>query len=266
MKQNRFDTLTGTETILAYEPIQFKYNINKGGVFLIEILLSVLSGLYFLALNVRESYVFPKQLSKKEEEMYIQKKEQGDEDARQKLIAHNLRLVSHISKKYYSKTGEPEELISIGTIGLIKGVDSYKSDKKTKLSTYLAKCIQNEILMYFRTNQKTAQDVFISDPIDTDAEGNPLTFLDIIAKEDTIADEIDVKLKIEQLRKYIAQIKNSRENTVIVKRFGLDGNEPLTQKQVANILQISRSYVSRIEKKVIEDLQKKFSVNPDKNK
>ena len=233
---------------------------------MIELLLSVLSGLYFFALNVRESYLFPKQLSKKEEEEYIHRKEQGDTVARQKLIEHNLRLVSHITKKYYSKTGEPEELISIGTIGLIKGVDSYKSDKKTKLSTYLAKCIQNEILMYFRANKKTAQDVYISEPIDTDAEGNPLTFMDIIAKEDTIADEIDMKIKGEKLKQFISQIENPREKAVIIKRFGLDGKAPLTQKQVAAMLHISRSYVSRIEKKVIEDLQKKFSVNKDKDK
>lgn len=227
---------------------------------MIKLLISVLSSLYFFALNVRDSYLFPKQLSKPEEEKLIAAMEAGDKNARKKLIEHNLRLVSHITKKYYSKTGEPEELISIGTIGLIKGVDSFKSNKQTKLSTYLAKCIQNEILMHFRTNKKTAQDVYISEPIETDSEGNPLTFMDIIAQEDTIADEIDLKLKSRQLHRFVAQIENPREKAVIVKRYGLDGAQPLTQKEVAQQLHISRSYVSRIEKKVIEDLQKKFQV------
>lgn len=225
-----------------------------------KILISVLSSLYFLALNVRESFLFPKQLTKAEEEELIRQKENGDEQARKKLIEHNLRLVSHITKKYYSKTGDPEELISIGTIGLIKGVDSYKSEKKTKLSTYLAKCIQNEILMNFRTNKKSAHDIYINEPIDFDSEGNPLSFMDILADETDIADEIDLKLKSEQLQAYIRQMKDKREKAVIIKRFGLDGAEPLTQKEIAARLGISRSYVSRIEKKVIEDLKKKFKV------
>ncbi len=229
---------------------------------MLKLLISVLSGIYFFALNVRDSYLFPKQLSKAEEEQLIRQLEAGDMQARKKLIEHNLRLVSHITKKYYSKTGEPEELISIGTIGLIKGVDSYKSDKKTKLSTYLAKCIQNEILMHFRVNKKTAQNVYMNEPIEMDSEGNPLTYMDIIAEEDTIADEIDLKMKSKQLHRYIAQMKDKREKEIIIRRFGLDGGEPLTQKQIAKRLGISRSYVSRIEKKVIEDLQKKFKVKP----
>ena len=225
---------------------------------MIKILISVLSSLYFFALNVRDTLSFPKQLSKSEEEELIQKLESGDKAARAKLIEHNLRLVSHIAKKYYSKTGEPEELISIGTIGLIKGVDSYKIEKKTKLSTYLAKCIQNEILMYFRTSKKTAQDIYYHEPIETDSEGNPLTFADIIADEGDITEQIDIKIKCEQLIKYVNSIQNEREKTVIIKRFGLDGEEECTQKQVAQMLGISRSYVSRIEKKVLTDLKEKF--------
>ena len=230
-----------------------------------KLLLSVLSGLYFFFLFVRNNLSFPKKLSPEEEMKLLNEKENGSMAARQKLIEHNLRLVSHITKKYYSKTGEPEELISIGTIGLIKGVDTYKTEKKTKLSTYLAKCIQNEILMYFRTGKKSAQDVYFNEPIDTDSEGNPLTFLDIVADEEDIADTIDLKIKSEKLKQYVDEIKNERERTVIIKRFGLDGEEELTQKQIAKKLGISRSYVSRIEKKVIEDMRKKFKVDEEKD-
>ena len=228
-----------------------------------KLLLSVLSGLYFFALNVRNSLSFPKKLTAQEEMKLLKEKENGSVEARQKLIEHNLRLVSHITKKYYSKTGEPEELISIGTIGLIKGVDSFKSEKNTKLSTYLAKCIQNEILMHFRAGKKSAGDVYFNEPIDTDSEGNPLTFLDIVADEEDVADTIDLKIKSEKLRKYVNDMKNQREKTVIIKRFGLDGEEELTQKQVAEKLGISRSYVSRIEKKVIIDLRKKFKADEE---
>ena len=228
-----------------------------------KLLLSVLSGLYFFALNVRNSLSFPKKLTAQEEMKLLKEKENGSVAARQKLIEHNLRLVSHITKKYYSKTGEPEELISIGTIGLIKGVDSFKSEKNTKLSTYLAKCIQNEILMHFRAGKQSAGDVYFNEPIDTDSEGNPLTFLDIVADEEDVADTIDLKIKSEKLRKYVNDMKNQREKTVIIKRFGLDGEEELTQKQVAEKLGISRSYVSRIEKKVIIDLRKKFKADEE---
>ena len=228
-----------------------------------KLLLSVLSGLYFFALNVRNSLSFPKKLTAQEEMNLLKEKENGSAEARQKLIEHNLRLVSHITKKYYSKTGEPEELISIGTIGLIKGVDSFKSEKNTKLSTYLAKCIQNEILMHFRAGKTSAGDVYFNEPIDTDSEGNPLTFLDIVADEEDVPDTIDLKIKSEKLRKYVNDMKNQREKTVIIKRFGLDGEEELTQKQVAEKLGISRSYVSRIEKKVIEDLRKKFKADEE---
>lgn len=223
-----------------------------------KLLLSVLSGIYFFALNVRDNFLFPKQLSKEEEEKLIEEMENGDDNAKKKLIEHNLRLVSHVSKKYYSKTGDPDELISVGTIGLVKGVNSYKKEKNTKLSTYLAKCIQNEILMYFRSQKKSSQDVFISEPIDTDSEGNPLTLMDIIASDDTISDDIDLKIKSEKLRKYIDEIENEREKTVIIKRYGLDGKDEKTQREIAKELNISRSYVSRIEKKVIEELRKKF--------
>ena len=210
-----------------------------------------------------KAFIFQSSSQKKEEEELIDRTEQGDEGAKKKLIEHNLRLVSHIAKKYYSKTGEPEELISIGTIGLVKGVNSYKKEKNTKLSTYLAKCIQNEILMFFRAQKKTVNDVYISDPIETDSEGNPLTFMDILPTEDDISDEIDLKINIQKLKKCIEEIDDPREKTIIIKRYGLDGEQELTQLEVAKMLGISRSYVSRIEKKVIEQLRENFFPKPD---
>ena len=227
---------------------------------MMKLLLSVLSSLYFFALNVRDRFQFPKQLSKSEEEELIARLANGDDAARKKLIEHNLRLVSHVAKKYYSKTGDPEELISIGTIGLVKGVNSFNTEKNTKLSTYLAKCIQNEILMYFRTQKKTQNTVYISEPIDFDSEGNPLTYSDFIKTDDTIADDISDKIELNKLKTLIAEIDDEREKTVIIKRYGLDGKKPLTQNEVASLLGISRSYVSRIEKKVIEDLRRKLGL------
>ncbi len=223
-----------------------------------HLLMNILSNFYFIALHVINTGSFPKQLTKEEEEKLIDEMENGSDSARKKLIEHNLRLVSHVSKKYYSKTNDHDELISIGTIGLVKGVNSYRKEKKTKLSTYLAKCIQNEILMHFRAQKKNSQDVYIDDPIDTDSDGNPLTLLDIISINDTIADDIDMKLKMEKLKILIDEMKDEREKTVITLRYGLNGKEEMTQREIAKSLGISRSYVSRIEKKVIEDLRSQF--------
>lgn len=223
-----------------------------------NLFLSIISALHFFALHVKESVSFPKQLSKEEEHKLIKEMQNGSDEARKKLIEHNLRLVSHIAKKYYSKNNDVDEIISIGTIGLVKGVNSFKEEKNTKLSTYLSKCIQNEILMSFRVQKKSNQDVYFNDPIDFDNEGNPLTLLDVVASEDSIIDEIDLKLKTEKLRKIVNNIKNERESYVITKRYGLDGYEPLTQREIAKKLGISRSYVSRIEKKVIEDILDEF--------
>lgn len=170
---------------------------------------------------------------------------QGDEDAADVLIEHNLRLVAHIIKKYYSSFSEQEDLISIGTIGLIKGIRTFDADKGTRLATYAARCIENEILMHFRSQRKSAQDVSMSDPIDIDSEGNPLTLSDIIYTNDTIADDLDIKLKSEQLRRYIGELKDPRERMIIILRYGLMDDRPLTQREVAKKLNISRSYVSQ---------------------
>ena len=156
----------------------------------------VLSNMLYLLLHVTDAESFPRPLSKKAEQELILKAENGDEAARIKLIEHNLRLVVHISKKYYTATDEQEDLISIGTIGLIKGINSFKSEKGTKLATYCARCIENEILMYFRNNKKLSQETSFSEPIDTDSEGNPLTLMDIIYIDDTIVDDIDTKNKL----------------------------------------------------------------------
>ena len=199
--------------------------------------------------------MFPKPLSKKEELQAIEDMKNGDLCAKKRLIEHNLRLVAHVVKKYYSNTNEQEDLISIGTIGLIKGINSYNPDKGVKLATYCARCIDNEILMHFRSSKKLSQEMSFSDPIDTDNEGNPLTLMDIIAIDDTIIDDIDTKNKLMKLIIILREMPENRDKEIIIKRYGLDGNSPLTQREVAKCLNISRSYVSRIEKRVLEEMK-----------
>lgn len=215
----------------------------------------ILSNMLCLILHVTDTDAFPKPLSKKEETVLLEKLSQGDESAKKKLIEHNLRLVAHVVKKYYANYSEQDDLISIGTIGLIKGVNSFKAEKGTKLATYCARCIENEILMYFRNNKKLSQEISFSDPIDTDSEGNPLTLMDIIAIDDTIVDDIDTKNKLIRLSEIVNSIKNQRDKIILVKRYGLDGSTPLTQKEIAKELNISRSYVSRIEKRMLEEIK-----------
>lgn len=185
-------------------------------------------------------------------------KKHGDTKAREKLIEHNLRLVSHIIKKYYSEYDEQEDLISIGTIGLIKGIDSFDAEKGIKLATYASKCIENEILMFFRSKKKDSNTVSVNEPIDTDSEGNPLTLIDIIYCEDTISDDIDLKKKSRMLYGFIENIENERDKEIIIRRYGLYNRKEQTQREIAKDMNISRSYVSRIEKKVIEELRKMF--------
>lgn len=215
-------------------------------------------GFLFFALHIRSSNSFPPALSAKEEGIFFQKFKQGDISAKNVLVEHNLRLVAHIVKKYHSSSEEQDDLISIGTIGLIKAVNTFDNDKGIKFATYASKCIENEILMHYRTKKKSFNEVSISEPIDVDNEGNPLTLIDIISVEDTIADDIDRSIKTKQLYQYIEELKDEREKTIIIMRYGLYGTVPLTQKQVAKKLDISRSYVSRIEKRVLEKLKKRF--------
>ncbi len=217
-----------------------------------------LSNLFFFILHLVSSGSFPKPLSIKEERYYLQKLKEGDEEAKNVLIERNLRLVAHIIKKYYSATNEQDDLVSIGTIGLIKAVNTFDVDKGIKLSSYAARCIENEILMFFRSNKKSSQDISINEPIDTDKEGNTLTLMDVMSTEDSIVDDIDIKIKSEKLKKYVQESLTEREKKIIILRYGLNGNIPMTQRKVADIMGISRSYVSRIEKKALKKLRKNF--------
>lgn len=225
---------------------------------LLEILSAIGTNMLYLILHIEGAGSFPKPLSAAQEREELEKMSRGDKAAREKLIEHNLRLVAHIIKKYYSTYSDQDDLISIGTIGLIKGINTFDYTKGTRLATYAARCVENEILMYFRNQKKSAQDISMSEPIDTDSEGNPLTLSDIIYTDDTIADDIDMKVKIEKLRKLVFSMKNEREREIIIGRYGLNGNSPLTQREIAKAMNISRSYVSRIEKKALGDLRKKL--------
>jgi RNA polymerase sporulation-specific sigma factor len=222
----------------------------------IETVIGSLSNLLFFALHLSAASSFPPPLSAKEERECLLAYKNGDLNAKNKLIEHNLRLVAHIIKKYYANSTSQDDLISIGTIGLIKAINTFDADKGTRLATYAARCVENEILMYFRVQKKTAQDISVNEPIDTDSEGNPLTLMDIISTEDEIVEDIYKMTMLKKLRKEIYAINNPRERTIIILRYGLDGNAPLTQLEVAERLNISRSYVSRIEKKVLSSLRK----------
>lgn len=222
---------------------------------LFTMLLELLGSIYYFALHVTGGGSFPRPLSAKEETELLERLHQGDEEAKTKLINHNLRLVAHIVKKYYTTGCEQEDLISIGTIGLIKAVTSFKNDKGIRLATYAARCIENEILMYFRNLKKTAQDVSMSEPIETDKDGNALTLIDIIPDDSDIDDELDVKLRLERLREVFPNALDERERKIIEMRYGMNGQRELTQREIAKKYNISRSYVSRIEKAALLKLK-----------
>lgn len=222
-----------------------------------------LSNLLFFILHVTGVGSFPRALSAAEEKEALERMAQGDTAARNRLIEHNLRLVAHIIKKYYAASSGQEDLISIGTIGLIKAIDSFDLSKGIRLSSYASRCIENEILMYFRSGKKSAQDVSINEPIDMDKDGNALTLMDIMAEDDTIVEDLDLKFKTKELYEYLAAL-DSREREIVILRYGLDGREALPQREVAKKLKISRSYVSRIEKKALGKLQTLFK-NAEKN-
>ena len=219
-------------------------------------LLQIISNIFYLALHVTNSGSFPPALSNKKESELLKLKENGDENARNKLIEHNLRLVAHVVKKYYTDEDQ-DDLISIGTIGLIKAINTFKCDKKIRLATYAARCIENEILMHFRNNKKYAQDVYISDPIDTDKNGNALTLIDVIADEGNIEEEIETKIKIQRLNEILYKTLDKRELSIIKMRYGI-GTTELTQREIAKKLGISRSYVSRIETAALIKLKSAF--------
>ena len=211
-----------------------------------------------LILGIEDSQSFPPPLSKNEEAVLFEKMSKGDARARDKIIEHNLRLVSHIIRKYYASYEYPDELLSIGSLGLIKAVDSFKPAFGTRFATYGAKCVQNEILMFFRSNKKRGAEVSINDQIDVDKDGNPLTYLDIISQPETIESDLDMKVHVEKIRGLVDSILLPREKEIIVLRYGLKGYQPRTQREVARHLGISRSYVSRIEKKALEKMKEAF--------
>ena len=213
----------------------------------------MLSGLmYSLQL---QSGSFPKPLTKEEEEHYLALAAQGDLEARNVLIERNLRLVAHIMKKYYAQTSDQEDLISIGTIGLIKGIESFDPSKGVRLGTYAARCVENEVLMHFRSQKKSSQDVSLSDYIETGNDGAALALMDVVAQDEDLMERISNREDIRKLIRAVDQVLTEQEKQVILLRYGLGGNSPQRQREVAQVTGISRSYVSRIEKKALQKLR-----------
>ena len=212
----------------------------------------------FFALHLDSRSVFPKPLSAKEERECFERMAQGDKAAKDKLIEHNLRLVAHIIKKYYSNSTDQEDLISIGTIGLIKAVSTFDHKKGCRFATYGSRCVENEILMHFRSQKKSANDIHFDEPVDSDKDGNQLCLIDIIADGEDVADKIELSIRSEQLYRYIESSLDERERQIVTLRYGLFGQPQLPQREVAKRLGISRSYVSRIEKKALKLLKDRF--------
>lgn len=218
----------------------------------------LMENMLYFALHMESSTVFPKPLSAQQEAEAFRRMAEGDTSARSELIEHNLRLVAHVVKKYYTSNADTEELISIGTVGLIKAVSTFNNSKSTRFATYAAKCIDNEILMYFRSAKKSARDVYLDEPVDVDKDGNSMSLMDIIAEDDNMVDRIDTMIKSRQLYGFVENSLDDREREIILYRYGLYGKKPLTQREVAEKLDISRSYVSRIEKKALEKLKNEY--------
>lgn len=223
-----------------------------------QLLQLIFQNLTFFALHLKSLNSFPKPLSAVKEKELLTKMKDGDREARTTLIEHNLRLVSHIIKKYYANYDEQEDLVSIGTIGLIKAIDSFDADKGVRLATYAARCVENEILMHFRGKKKEANNISVNEPIDTDSEGEPLTIIDTIYCDDTISDDIDLRNKTLSLYRFIEEITDERDRDIIIKRYGLYNQKEMTQREIASEMGISRSYVSRIEKRVLQELRSRF--------
>lgn len=198
---------------------------------------------------------FPKPLKAEEERMYLERLGQGDMEARNILIEHNLRLVAHIVKKYYTQSGEQDDLISIGTIGLIKGISTFKPDKNVRLATYASRCIENEILMHFRSQKKLQGEVSLSDTLEADGDGGSLSLMDVISIDDHMLEDLDEKESCIRVRRCVEECLTQREAMIIRLRYGLNNAPPLTQREIAQRCGISRSYVSRIEKKALKKLE-----------
>lgn len=225
-------------------------------------LLDLLKHIFVFALHIDNNTVFPKPLSKSEEKECFEKMASGDKQAKNELIEHNLRLVAHIVKKYSSNPSDQDELISVGTIGLIKAVTSFDHTKGAKFATFASRCIENEILMNFRSARKSAGDVYMNEPVETDKDGNALTLLDLIDDGTDIHEQVDNLIRSKLLYRFLDKCLNEREHRIIIYRYGLYGIHPHTQSETAEKLGISRSYVSRIEKKAIEKLRKMYDSTP----
>lgn len=225
-------------------------------------LLEFLRSILCFALHIESGQAFPKPLSKREEEECFRLMSEGDKDAKNRLIEHNLRLVAHIVKKYAPAHADQDELISIGTIGLIKAVSTFDYTKGARFATYASRCIDNEILMNFRAAKKSAGDVYINEPVETDKDGNSLTLMDLIDDGQDIHEQVDMLIKSRQLYVFLGKCLDKRELEIIVNRYGLYGKRPHTQNETAEMLGISRSYVSRIEKKAVEKLRKMYDTTP----
>ncbi len=220
-----------------------------------ESFMTFLSRIFFFTSFVNNNGSFPKPLPPDEERAYFERYKNGDREAYETLVRHNLRLVAHIVKKY-NNAGEADDLISVGSIGLIKGIETFSPEKGCQLTTYAAKCIENEILMYIRANKKHKSTVSLYESVGTDKEGNDIALMDVIPKPNTGFEEIENSIVIDKVKAIVKDILSDTENTVVVLRYGLEGGEALTQSQVAETLNISRSYVSRIEKRAIEKISK----------
>ena len=228
---------------------------HKGDTDMLAALFGLLTRFFHLTLGIGTPSHFPPPLPHEEEQQLFRLASQGDEQARQKLILHNLRLVSHIVRKYYGSCRNQEDLVSVGSIGLVKAVDTFRVGNGTKFATYGAKCVQNEILMHFRHLKHQSAEVSMHDTIDVDREGNPLTYMDVIAGDDNMTEEIDTMLCGKQALALVERVLDERERQIIRMRYGLGGKAPLPQREVAALLGISRSYVSRLEKGALEKLR-----------
>lgn len=227
--------------------------------FSISNILIFLNQIIFGVGYIQSGNLFPEPLTTEEEKIYLEKMKEGDIEARNILIERNLRLVAHVAKKYSSSNVDQDDLISIGSIGLIKGINSFDMDKSFKLATYVAKCIENEILMHLRSNKKRAMDIYLNEPIGKDKDDNEVTLQEVLENNDrNVEEEVDLKFKIKKLYEKMKNILKEREKVIIELRFGLNGDKPRTQKEIAKMMNISRSYVSRIESKAIWKLSKEI--------
>ena len=224
-------------------------------------MLTTLSRLLFLSLRLDSGSSFPRPLRAEEERACLEQAAAGDLAARNQLIEHNLRLVAHIIKKYYAAAGDQDDLILIGVIGLIKAIRTFDPSKNTRLATYAARCVENEIFMHFRTLRRVSCEVSLSEPIDTDCEGNTLELMDILSSEEDMFENLLKSDKIALLRAYLQSELDAREREIMILRYGLNERRPLTQRETAERLGISRSYVSRIEKAAIEKLRQAFETH-----